>query len=472
MAEPSQLPIPIKLTNPTALDYYAGPWPSLAAARAAVPVPVRYDGLTVKIIGQGEYWWLEADLSDAGLITKSTGSGSAKLYDRPGQNTDGAMSQQAATNADLAILQQIPYPPYFSGMSIKATYTRTYSLALYQYTNDATTTTTPDKDSNAKPVGYWLTPDQRSALANVSAANPALGQTQGDARYILQGQAGPAFTEQDTNTANLTLADNRLSVDVNLADTVDIDLFSDSEGVKAQFTPARKAALANISPADPAVPNSALLSYFPAITGRALLAIDAENNELVLSSEQLRTYNRVSLRRSSASKTLTLPFLLPAQSTIVAFIIDSDSSGGLQDGGSGTPVLVRQLIKEGSAPQYKNLATIRFGDVIWLTTVPVTGVSIFGEQDRAEFYVISRPSITASVATPDALSIFDVPAAKRQAVVAANSPALTETDTAYYGKEFYDEVNVAGEIIWYRCAISAQADGTTKWKWFRTELVG
>lgn len=68
------------------------------------------------------------------------------------------------------------------------------------------------------------------------------------------------------------------------------------------------------------------------------------------------------------------------------------------------------------------------------------------------------------------LDIYDVPAAKRNAVVAANSPAVVESDTAYYGKEFYDEVNVPGSITHYRCGASVQSNGSTAWKWFRSVI--
>jgi hypothetical protein len=68
-----QLPIGIDTVNPVPADYKYGPYPSLAAAKAAILLVLRYDGLTVKINGLGEYWWLAADLSDSGLIAKGGG---------------------------------------------------------------------------------------------------------------------------------------------------------------------------------------------------------------------------------------------------------------------------------------------------------------------------------------------------------------------------------------------------------------
>jgi hypothetical protein len=52
------------------VDANYGPYASLAAAKSAIPQELRYDGMTVQITGAGNYWWLAADLSDAGLISK------------------------------------------------------------------------------------------------------------------------------------------------------------------------------------------------------------------------------------------------------------------------------------------------------------------------------------------------------------------------------------------------------------------
>jgi hypothetical protein len=68
MAVSVNLPGSIKVLNPFPLDYWRGPWASVAAAKAGVPLGARFDGLTVKITGDGEYWWLAADLTDTGLV--------------------------------------------------------------------------------------------------------------------------------------------------------------------------------------------------------------------------------------------------------------------------------------------------------------------------------------------------------------------------------------------------------------------
>ena len=70
------LPYGIDPVNAVPVDSNYGPYASLAAAKAAIVLALRYDGLTVKINGLGEYWWLQADLTDTGLIAKSTGGGS------------------------------------------------------------------------------------------------------------------------------------------------------------------------------------------------------------------------------------------------------------------------------------------------------------------------------------------------------------------------------------------------------------
>jgi len=66
------LPYGIDPVNAVPVDSNYGPYADVAAAKAAVPQALRYDGLTVMITGTGEYWWLAADLSDSGLIVKSS----------------------------------------------------------------------------------------------------------------------------------------------------------------------------------------------------------------------------------------------------------------------------------------------------------------------------------------------------------------------------------------------------------------
>ena len=74
-----QLPIGIDTVNPVPADYKYGPYANTAAAIAAIPQVLRYDGLTVQITGTGEYHWLAADLTDPGLIPKTGGASGAEL---------------------------------------------------------------------------------------------------------------------------------------------------------------------------------------------------------------------------------------------------------------------------------------------------------------------------------------------------------------------------------------------------------
>jgi hypothetical protein len=82
-----ELPFGIKVLDDTPLDSLYGPYVDVAAAKAAVPQAIRYDGLTVMITGTGEYWWLAADLSDTGLVVKS---GGAALTDGSGTTANGS----------------------------------------------------------------------------------------------------------------------------------------------------------------------------------------------------------------------------------------------------------------------------------------------------------------------------------------------------------------------------------------------
>jgi len=70
-----QLPIGIDTVNAVPADFKYGPYINTAAAIAAIPQVLRFDGLTVKITGLGEYWWLTADLTNTGLIPKTGGGG-------------------------------------------------------------------------------------------------------------------------------------------------------------------------------------------------------------------------------------------------------------------------------------------------------------------------------------------------------------------------------------------------------------
>ncbi|WP_400192826.1 hypothetical protein [Hymenobacter sp. B81] len=90
LSEALAFPFGFKTINPRPLDARYGPFPTLADAKAANPQGIRFDGLTVKITGSGEYWWLAADLSDAGLVAKAPAP-SGPAYD------DTALSNRVTT---------------------------------------------------------------------------------------------------------------------------------------------------------------------------------------------------------------------------------------------------------------------------------------------------------------------------------------------------------------------------------------
>lgn len=80
------LPYGIDPVNPVPVDANYGPYSSLAQAKSYVPIGLRYDGLTVNIVGSGEYWWTN-DLTDSGLAPK--GSGLSGFSGYSGAGTSG-----------------------------------------------------------------------------------------------------------------------------------------------------------------------------------------------------------------------------------------------------------------------------------------------------------------------------------------------------------------------------------------------
>lgn len=74
MAIALELPGSIKSLNPVPVDWSYGPFADVATAKAAIPLSIRYDGLTVQVTGSGNYWWNQSDLTDTGLIAKGISS--------------------------------------------------------------------------------------------------------------------------------------------------------------------------------------------------------------------------------------------------------------------------------------------------------------------------------------------------------------------------------------------------------------
>lgn len=93
-----QLPSGLDIVNPVPVDFKYGPYASTAAAKAAIPLALRYDGLTVQVTGTGEFHWLAADLTDPGLVAKG-GSGISGL------TTDFLTKATSATTIGNSLFQ-------------------------------------------------------------------------------------------------------------------------------------------------------------------------------------------------------------------------------------------------------------------------------------------------------------------------------------------------------------------------------
>ena len=76
-----QLPIGIETVNPVDADYKRGPWPTIAAAKAGIPLALRYNQLTFYVVGDAnEYYWLDTDLSDSGVLIKTSSGGQTENF--------------------------------------------------------------------------------------------------------------------------------------------------------------------------------------------------------------------------------------------------------------------------------------------------------------------------------------------------------------------------------------------------------
>lgn len=82
MSTPLGFPFPFKTVNDEPLDSKRGPWESVAAAYAGVPVAERDQGLTVVVLVTGkavEYWWKDG-VQDADLIPKDNSFTNAIIF--------------------------------------------------------------------------------------------------------------------------------------------------------------------------------------------------------------------------------------------------------------------------------------------------------------------------------------------------------------------------------------------------------
>jgi hypothetical protein len=116
---------------------------------------------------------------------------------------------------------------------------------------------------------------------------------------------------------------------------------------------------------------------------------------------------------------------------------------------------------------FGKLQTVRSADEPGSDTVPYTDAEILVYEPGS-----GTPG-TGGGTSGDVRDPYDVDTAKRKQVVDAGVPILVESDEAYYGKEFVDEVYGPDRPAYYKCRPSApaQTGGATLWKWFRSDIL-
>jgi len=370
-----------------------------------------------------KYWG--ADKQFHSLPTQ-TGDGTT-IVQNPGTSTTAVMSQDASTKLAQTVLEQIPEPAFFYGMSVKAGQVRKSNLNYFRYTADASNIqAAPEDDPNAVQV-Y---PD--------ALAQPI--------------QVG------DTQSVNLTQdEDGTVTAEVNLGDTTDIDLFSDSEGVKAQFTPARKAALANVSQADPALPLSALSTVF---------RVD------LLQPLEVYTYdeNGDPIYFGNATGVLQYDPTWIGKRVYVA-------SGGRLEFPSFSPDVIGSVLFIENSTGGSLLLTADTGDVTLADNAQAYYIihKNYGDEDfvgGARLLSVVYNDNAGSGTPTDSFDPYDLTTAKANQVIAdytANGGPIVETDEAYYECRFTDDFTSPGDEFLYWCTKRRPATegGPQVWKWGR-----
>lgn len=136
MAIAVELPGSIKIVNPVPTDYVYGPFATVAAAKAGVPLALRYDGLTVQVTGSGNYWWLSGNLTDAGLIVKiPIGTVVTGTFAPPGVLFADTTSN-IISSSQFTYVESFPGPKLTITQSVYKTEIRANQITL---TQDATT---------------------------------------------------------------------------------------------------------------------------------------------------------------------------------------------------------------------------------------------------------------------------------------------------------------------------------------------
>lgn len=322
------------------------------------------------------------------------------------------------------------------------------------------------KSTGPAPADFYYRPEGTNGYADVAAACAAVPEPVRIGRTVLVSGVEYAW---GTDTSNAGLA-------LKTATGPDADLTRDyirrsNAGFSAYDT--LTSALAETGQDDLLQFNARFSEISTPVTLPNYVEIDGQGGYLGLSAvltcgnynvlRSLRVYqftNTSAARKAVAGQNLTI-------------------QGGFWD---DTPLVLSgpdNVLEDVVFAQSGTLSGYFAAGQYWLSSLSpsTTTVRLRGYAKIPQFFLDSvQPGITVEyerVLDGASGSSFDpraVPAAKRQAVVDAAAPAVLETDEAYYGSYFYDEVNVPGSITRYECAPSAQADGSTQWKWFRSVI--
>lgn len=115
-----QSPIGIDTVNPVDANYKIGPWASVAAAKAGIPLALRYGNMYFYVIGDPLiYYWLDSDLTDGGLknrvatglkfIKNDIGSSGTEEIIVQGSTTGGEVSSITTIANSVGTLPEFCY---------------------------------------------------------------------------------------------------------------------------------------------------------------------------------------------------------------------------------------------------------------------------------------------------------------------------------------------------------------------------
>lgn len=255
MPSPTEIAKPFKQTNAGPLEYWYGPYASLAAAKTAVPSELRY-GKTIGVITSGiitEYIWHPGDITDSGLVAKTSGGGGGAssftaLNDSPYDNASLAaalISKENSTNKLLSgceltpgvtsiiadgswVIQGVAYTKNatsFSGISLSGS-GLLRSVAFYGLTNS-----TVEKVESAELPAY-VAPDNNisnKALLRWMIVGDATFQNQAVdyEKFALKADLGNKATLTTEDKTNLVAAVNEVkgTLDSQSSDQITLKIF-------------------------------------------------------------------------------------------------------------------------------------------------------------------------------------------------------------------------------------------------------